>query len=350
MAGDIEMFRDLYPEVIYWTDLEFQRAKLAFLQNNSDDEDFQEDSAQAYFDGLAKDAKRIRNGISIVPWPEANYKMLNRIREQTLEICLIKIAQISRISVVQAKLSTTLKALSITREEWLMQVVRNAEVNGITMSEDEFRYIQAGIPNWEDQFLNIPAKRILAAPNWQKPFDAVNAGLSEFNFPVLDTYLEQMHNRIARGHGWLGVGEWNVANRHYLNALTIAISTNNIDAIEAITRFLVDSYVASKNLRSAINIANDFLNSQAYRKTNLNYMTRQLLESIVIGLAMEGNTPACKEWLSKIPTLCETRSETEIRDWNICLLLISIHTWKNNKIGFMELDRAITAVSKLFAN
>lgn len=348
MAGDLDMFRDFYPQVIYWTDADFHNSLKASLERSSENND--EESIKSYYHNLAKDAKRIRDGVLILAWPEAGDKMLKRIKEHTVEICLTKIAQISRIAEAQNKLATILKTLGTTKDEWFTQVVQEAETSGITMSEDEFFYIKKVTRNWEDKFLNIPAKKILAATNWQRPFDAIDAELSESNFSVPDTHLEQMHNWIVRGHSWFGVGEWNIANRHYLNSLTLAIATNNIDAIEAITRFLIDNYIASRNYQYAINIANDFINSPGYRKTNMNYMTRQMLESIAIGLAMENKMAECQKWLGKIPELCETTSDPEVKNWKISILLIDVYSYKKYKWALTELNNAINVVTKLLAN
>jgi hypothetical protein len=354
-----EQYRSFYPQVIYYTAADFQQLREQipdYLESQENlyecggEERVQPEDLIAYYDGLEKDAKKIREKAPIVTWPEASNKMLSQIGKYTFDICLIKIAQISRIAEVQPKLNAILRTLGGPKDEWFMQVVQYAETNYSLLREDQFNAFKRVGWNWEDQFLNIPAKRLATGLEWKRPFDALDTELSQGNFSVLEGYLDQTHDRLIRGQGWFGVGEWGVASRNYLNALALAIATNNIDAVEVITRFLVDTYVASRNYRSAINLVNDFLSSQAYRKTNLNYPTREMLESIAIGLAMEHMGIECKEWLGKIPRLCETTSDTDVYKWRISEELIDVYGYKENKQALFELNLAIKLVGQLLPN
>ena len=101
-------------------------------------------------------------------------------------------------------------------------------------------------------------KRLEAAKVWQHPFDAIDLSLDEPEFSVFDDVLDVTHDYIFNGHSWFGVGEWNMANRSYLNGLAWALASNNLPTIEMLVRFMVDSYAATGDYQSAVNIASDF--------------------------------------------------------------------------------------------
>ena len=292
MNDDVESFRELYSEAIHWSDDDFKNA----LADSLDSTDGDKNSIKSFHDYLKNDIKNIRNGsAAVLTWAGIAPTIPKKVKTYTLVICLGKALKLNRYS-------------------------------------------------------GIAIERIISSLNWKKPFDPINKKLSETNFSVSQELLQIMHEKIAWGHNWYSVGEWGAAIRHYINALVIAIATNNIDAIEAITHFLVDSYVASENYESATKITIAFIKSQGYRKTNLNYMTRRMLEAIAIGLAMENKISDCQRWLNRIPELCETRSEQSVNDWKISQWLTDVYFYKNNKTGITKLNLAINTVTRLLKN
>lgn len=292
MNNDVETFRETYREVMNWQDDDFKNA-LAFSLKNADGD---RNATKSFYYYLENDVKKIRDGsATVVPWTEIAPTIQKRVKTYTLLICLGKALKLNRFS-------------------------------------------------------GIGIRRIFSSFSWKRPFDAIDGKLSEINFSVSQDLLQLMHERIAWGHNWYSVGEWKASNIHYINALVIAIATNNIDAIEAVTHFIVDSYVASDNCESAIKVTVAFVKSQGYRKTNLNYMTRRMLEAVAIGLAMENRISDCQRWLNRIPELCETQSEERVNDWKISQWLTDVYLYKNNKTSINKLNRAIEMVTRLLKN
>ena len=292
MNHDVESFRELDSEAIHWSGDDFKNA-LAYSLNSADGD---KNSIKSFHYYLENDIRNIRNGSArVLTWVEIAPTVLKKVKTYTLVICPGKALNLNRYS-------------------------------------------------------GIAIRRVISSLNWKKPFGAVDKKLSETNFSVSQELLQIMHEKIAWGHNWYSVGEWGTASMHYINALIIAIATNNIDAIEAITHFLVDSYIAGADLESAIKITQDFIKSQAYRKTNLNYMTRRMLESIAIGRAMEGNISDCQIWLNRISKLCETEPEPNVSEWNLCQWLTDVYRYRNDSTGILNVNVAVKTITKLRKN
>jgi len=332
MAGDRSDYRHFYPQILNFNEADAQRILDAGIPQYTTAQEYIK-----YLRGLAEDTECIRHGITMVAWPEQDSPMVNQIRRSSVEICLFRLAQISAIAEVQTDLAIVLGKLGIRTEVWEKRI----EDFPCKLTESALSPVKLFNRNWKEVFLEVPVERMFASYKWERPFDAVNATLSEGNFPVLQDQLDEMHSRILRGHGWFGVGEWNIANRQYLAALSIALSTNNTLALEALVRFLVDTYTAVSDFQSAVNITEDFLHSAMPKARLGNKMTREMFEAIIVAYAFAKQWDKSKEWLERISTVPNAEPSVQVDKWNIVELLRDVHVFRKNGTALSLIDSVV---------
>jgi len=216
----------------------------------------------------------------------------------------------------------------------------------MTITTEEFSKIKISIPNWEAFFLDIPFERILKSRKWEKPFNAIDPKLSLLNFSYPDQYAEDMYSRTARGHGWFGVGEWNVANRQYLNALATAIAINETDAIANIVRFLVETYIAGGNYQSAVNLMNDFISFTDNDNLESNNM-KQIFEAVIVGSLINNDSNKCKELMEKMKSYHKSKTKIKPDEWEFVRSLIDIYKFRNNLPAYSALMWALLSIRNL---
>ena len=338
MAGDRSGYRDLYPAVLTFSQGDAEERLEAWTPDLGSPIEF-----KRYLYGLAEDAGRVREGVSMAPWPDPEGRALALIHNVSGPLCIFRLCQVGRLKKAQRKLAGALKKIGIEKEAWAKQMSQFPAA----FTEEQFAELETLSMDWKEIFITVPTRRLLAARGWRAPFDAVDGALSEENFPVPDEILGEMHDRINRGHNWFGVGEWNIANRQYLTALTRAIATNNLLAVEAIVRFLVDTYAAAGDCLSAVNLAQDYLNSAAYRKGPYARMTREMLETIVVAFSLSGQVDESRAWLRRIPRLCESSPSRNIYEWNIVELLNDTYEYRQDRRAMSGLRSAIVQVRSL---
>jgi len=330
MAGDRSGYRHFYPRVLSLSQADVQKWMDQGLSK--------EELADAK--DLLQDTQDIRGSVVALPWPED--EMIDLIRANTLEICLIRFAQVSSITEIRGELLHNLDELGISRADWSDFV----ESFPAKLTDEHLRTFESMNVDWKDMFVRIPARRLSAAIcQWKVPFDAIDSSLGEHNFPIPDDYLDEMHSQITRGHNWFGVGEWNVANRRYLRALSIALSTNNIPAIEMIVRFLVDTYAASGDFHSATRITEDYLASSACEESAL-ASPAQMIGSVIVALALAGRWTESKEWINRVLTLPNTEPNVAVAKWNIVELLRDVHSFRKNHVALSRIDTVVTEITR----
>ena len=158
------------------------------------------------------------------------------------------------------------------------------------------------------------------------PFDMLDDGKGEFSLflrTMGGQLVDETHDRIVRGHAWLGIGQWNVSIYRYLEGLGMALATNNDAAAESLVRFLVDAYVASGEFSSAKDLLMDYLPYVDRVLTPL-YMTREAIEDASFGLVMAGEEEEASMLLRKVDELDDLRLDRNVRTWNIVTLLLDV--------------------------
>ena len=158
-----------------------------------------------------------------------------------------------------------------------------------------------------------------------------------------------MHERIFIGHGWFGIGRWDVAVWNYINALNYGLVLNKIDAVEMIVRFLIDAYIASDNLNSAIDLAKEFFSSPAYRPKHETLSHQQMLEGILIGIAYQKKEIEFNNWLKgykEVSRLKDRSIDINIKQWRIVELLTDVYENKYDKEPLSLLEEAISWIQE----
>jgi hypothetical protein len=347
MIGNRSTFREFYPEIIEWTEADVEN----LLEQVEDIDD--DDLINAYkvvFQNITSDIQRIQRKAPVVIWQEPQDKLIELIIKQTLELCVSKIVQVGNVPDIQKRMPDILISLGIQSDEWKTQILQPALNDGIVFTKEEFLSVRTGLRNWEDVFVDIPLKRLSDSQNWKRPFDAVDPSLSYSNFPYPDQYAEDMYSRIARGHGWYGVGEWNVANRQYLNALTTAIAINEINEIGNIGRYLVETYVATGNSQSAINLMNDFIAYTNNSKLESRDTIKLMLEAIIVGFALKYDDQKCREFFGELKTCCyPTPSEVvgEWGKWDFVTSLMDVYKFRKDVTSLMNLSMKMQIINDI---
>jgi hypothetical protein len=191
----LAIYREFYPAILAYTNNDWKKLPEQLPPTQE---------AKTWVRNLQEDSQRIKDRVSLVQWPEQ--QLLRMVQEYTRRICKTMIDR------------------------------------GRKLSRGEIAQFEATGIDWKSILSTIPKERLASANDWKRPFDTINLQLDGSMFPMLEELLDEMRSWIMRGHGWFGVGEWNIANRCYLNALTWALAFNDLPAVEIIVRFLTDTY------------------------------------------------------------------------------------------------------------
>jgi hypothetical protein len=348
MAGDRTGYRHFYPQIVNFTEADAKNTFEQGVPSNSDPEDY-----AAYLHNLAADAERIQSGVTLVPWLEAKSKasserssnslLVERSKAVVVENCVFRLMQVSNLPETQAELSVLLPTLGLNLDE-----IRSAAASdSLQITPEELFGLEMINKNWRQGLITNPVHRMKAAKNWHLPFDALDPSLLDYSLPVLDDHLEGMHSLILRGHGWFGVGEWAMANRNYLNAMAIALGTNNIPSVESLTHFLVETYVAAGDVLSAGGLAEDLLQSPNYRRNPLSVVPLQICETVILGYALTGQWLNVSHWIAVTQTLFGMGLNLNIEAWNSHELLAEVYSYRQDQAA---IGRLRTAEAKLLSH
>lgn len=319
MAGDRSNYRDIYPEII----MSYDNQKLSDEISPS----------------LMIDIKMIRAGIPFfgIKWPA---KILEEVIKLNFSLCMDRILM-GAILYEEAKVYAISYLGKETAEKYITLTLKN---------DREFVSNFQNMGQIAKEYLyEFPAKRITYSKSWKKPFDAMSPLPKVLTTDVPDNILDEMHEYINRAHDWFGVGEWNISLILYIDALRIALGSYNLDAVEMITRFLVDTYIAAGYIDSAIALTDDFLTSVAFQPKRETKTHEQMIESVLIGLAIINDWEHYHYWYLKYKKLLIDKQKSlnkHIEKWNIVELLIDVYTYKENDYYIKYLNTLISTIKE----
>lgn len=335
MAGDRSGLRKLYPGILDFTEAEILGLFEGGTPRGIDRTEFGE-----YVRALAADVQLIRAGVRLVAWRELSSTMPSQIRTGTLEFCFqrLRLASQSPTAKARARAAEIRRALI----EWLETWPAQAEGVMHPLTRDQQSSMTILSAEWADLYLGIPPRRLLSLPSWISPFDAVDADLCDANFPVPEDLLDEMHSHVDRGHGWFGVAEWSLAALHYVGALTIAIVTNNRAAVEAVSRFLTDTYAGAGDSRSAVDLAEDYLAAPGTPKQEpFGVMTKEMLEAVAVAHALAKRLDRAREWVERIHPACGLAPDPSVASWNIIELLTDVHQFRSDRRVLLAINTTV---------
>jgi hypothetical protein len=325
MSGDRSDYREFYPQILEVDDSVFQQR---IEEASTLDE-------KQYFSNLLEDVKQIRSGVQIAPWP--NNDLVKIIKETAAIIALLMLFEISDVDEVQEHLDSRMRG---TRNE---RVKAAREITEL-ITPEEIDALKFGGLDLKTIYIDTPEQRLLKTDNLQNPFSMADRNLSPIDFPISQNMLDETHSYIVRGHGWFGVGQWNIASQNYIKALAKALATNNHGAVGGVARFLVDTYAAAGETNSAVNLAVDYLQSSAYTVETLKYPT-EIAESACVALALSNKWSESIQWLEKISSISKQETNRSIETWRVVDLLSDVYQYKNDNTNLSHLNKVIKALA-----
>ena len=292
------MYREFYPAILAFAKNDWKKLaeQLPRIQE-----------AKTWVRNLQEDSRRIKDGVSLVQWPEQ--QLLRMVQEYTKHICKILIDR------------------------------------GRKLSRGEIAQFEAMGIDWKSILSTTPEERLASANDWKRPFDTINLQLDGSMFSMLEELLDEMRSWVMRGHGWFGVGKWNMANRCYLNALTWALAFNDLPGVEIIVRFLTDAYTANGDWQSASQLADEFYHSPFAPNARITFFATQenIYCSVIMANALNGHWQGVRSWLDRIPAEFDRRPNHNVSGWRIVELLSDVYTYQHDTDA---LDRLQEAISK----
>jgi len=326
MSADRDQYREIYPQIIEVPEFAFQE----YIDNASTLEEKQ------HFSCLLEDIKNIRSSTKITSWPDDN--LCSEIKIITSKIA--KIIFLSAIDIDELQ-ETFKKELGGNRKDRVNIAKRYTKV--LTSNEISL-YKSAGI-DFKKMFIEIPKQRVLRVNNLHNPFSLIDRNLSTIEFPMFQDLLDETHASIVRGHGWFGVGHWNVASHNYMVALAKALATNNFVAVESIARFLVDTYTAAGDTYSAENLVIDYFQSSAYDAETYSKVPTEMVESMCVAFALSNKWSESIQWIEKMPSVSKNKINQEVETWRIIELLQDVYQYKNDSANMSRLNKVLKALA-----
>jgi tetratricopeptide (TPR) repeat protein len=296
----IGYYRDLYPAMLHWSREEWEQQ----IREASEQE------MALWLQNLQEDCLRVKEGVGILPWP--NDESLEFVKRLSEGICRDKIASGEQLSREQIEVLE------------MMELDRNMI------------------------FKTIPQNRLAAIRTWKYPFDAIDPTLKDLDFTIPDAILQVTNDFITRAHNWFGVGEWNIANRHYSNALIAALASNNLPVVEMIIRFLTDTYTAAGDCWSASSLADDFSHSaytELARRITKFRNRNDTYESVVAAFALRSRWEDVQLWLERIRSELDRQPNRDISQWLIVQLLSDVYVYRQDPSALDHLKAASARIS-----
>lgn len=326
MTADRDEYREIYPQILKVPDSVFQQK----IDSASTLEEKQ------HFSCLYEDVKNIRLGSKIKSWSEND--LITEIKIITSKIATIRLFNVIDVDEFQELFD---KELGGNRKD---RVKEAKEYTKVLTTNEISSYKSAGI-DLKKTFIDIPEQRVLKVSNLRNPFSIIDRNLTTIDFPMFQDLLDETHASIVRGHGWFGVGHWNVAIQNYTVALTKALATNNFVAVDSIARFLVDTYTAAGDTSSAENLINDYFNSSAHNTEIDSKVPMEIVESVCIAFALSNKWSESIQWLEKIPSASKNKINPKIETWRIIELLRDVYQYKGDNENFSRLNKVIKALA-----
>ena len=78
--------------------------------------------------------------------------------------------------------------------------------------------------------------------------------LTPMSYPISDKELDESHSLLSRGHDWLQIGKWIIAEDCFYRALQIGISTNNLIFVFSCLVWLCINYLAASEFIEPLKI------------------------------------------------------------------------------------------------